>query len=493
MARKLNPWLLLAAGSALLIASQTRWGVGALAWLAPVPWLAALRVRHDRRFLWAFTGTALVAWVLATLKIVTQPVPAAIALGYGVPLAIVHLPPYFLWSALARRGRAGLAIAAFAASSALLEWAQAELTPFGVWGAMPSTQIGQLAIVQLVSLVGMPGLSFLMHAVAAAIEAAVFAKLDRRIGWSLAAVTAASLLWGSVRAVAPIDGPEARIALLRTDSTVGGLPIPPAERLRRDHETLLERTRAAAAAGAQLVIWPEAANLILPDDEQLYMTEASATAREHEVELVVSYIMLVSTDPIVYENRARWFAPNGSERTAYLKYHPVPGEPAVKGDAPAPTLATTIGLATLAICYDYDFPALVRVHARSAAGLVALPSSDWRGIDPIHTEMAAMRAVEGGFSIARSTRFGLSAGIDAHGRLRAQLSTNETREPFLMTALPTQRIATLYASLGNLVLAPLALVLTWALYVLAEAAMLRRFQRRLEDKGASREAATARS
>jgi hypothetical protein len=60
-------------------------------------------------------------------------------------------------------------------------------------------------------------------------------------------------------------------------------------------------------------------------------------------------------------------------------------------------------------------------------------------------------------------------------------------------ALDALGIATLHASLGNLVLVPLALVLTWALYVLAEAAMLRRFQRRLEDKGASREAASARS
>jgi apolipoprotein N-acyltransferase len=132
-------------------------------------------------------------------------------------------------------------------------------------------------------------------------------------------------------------------------------------------------------------------------------------------------------------------------------------------------LHTRFGPASLAICYDYDFPALARTHARSGAGLVAIPSSDWRGIDPIHSEMAAMRAIEGGFSIARATRFGLSAGVDAHGRLRGQQSTNESREPYVMVSLPTTPVATPYAALGNWVLAPLFALLGWAASVLVAA------------------------
>jgi apolipoprotein N-acyltransferase len=214
------------------------------------------------------------------------------------------------------------------------------------------------------------------------------------------------------------------------------------------------------------VVWPEAANLLLPEEERELTWSMARLAREREIELVVSYIMPVSFAPLRYENRARWFAPDGSERAAYLKYHPVPGEPAVPGEAPAPALHTRFGLASLAICYDYDFPALARTHARSGAGLVAIPASDWRG-DPIHSEMAAMRAIEGGFSIARATRFGLSAGIDAHGRLRGQQSTNESGEPYVMVSLPSTRIATPYAALGNWVLAPLIAVLGWAAVALA--------------------------
>jgi len=167
--------------------------------------------------------------------------------------------------------------------------------------------------------------------------------------------------------------------------------------------------------------------------------------------------------PLRYENRARWFAPDGNERLAYLKHHPVPGEPAIAGPAPALAMETTFGPASAAICYDYDFPSLARAQARSGAGLVALPSSDWRGIDPIHTEMAALRAVEGGHSILRATRFGLSAGVDARGRLRGQLSSFESSEPFLLVALPTERVATPYAAVGNGVLMLLVVLLVWGL------------------------------
>ena len=84
---------------------------------------------------------AVASWTLATLKIVTAPVPIVFSLAYGVPLALIHLPPYFLWAALVRRGRDGLAILAFASATALLEWVQAELTPLGVWGATHPSQV----------------------------------------------------------------------------------------------------------------------------------------------------------------------------------------------------------------------------------------------------------------------------------------------------------------------------------------------------------------
>ncbi len=451
---------LLALGLALLVVTEMRWSIGALAWIAPVPLLAALRARPGWRFRVLFSVLYAVGWCIAGAKIVTAPIPPIIAVGYGIPLALVHLPAYALWDRLVARGRDGLAIVGFASLSSLAEWVQAEHSPFGVWGTAPTTQAGNLAVLQSLALFGMPGLSFLIHAFAATTEAAwVGASAARARRWlgALGAATAALVAWGALRAERPIAGPEVRAATLRTDNTLAGLPIPSADERRPIDDALFARTEAAANAGAELVVWNEAASVVLPDEEVAYRARAASVARAHGIELVIAYILPLTTEPLKYENRLRWFAPDGTERLAYLKLHPVPMEPAVPGDGPAPRLETSFGPATGAVCYDYDFPALGRAHARDGVGVVALPSSDWRGIDPVHTEMAAMRAIEGGYSIVRSTRFGLSGGIDAHGRLRALSSSNESTQPFMMVSLPKEQLATPYALLGNLVLVPLLL------------------------------------
>jgi apolipoprotein N-acyltransferase len=80
---------------------------------------------------------------------------------------------------------------------------------------------------------------------------------------------------------------------------------------------------------------------------------------------------------------------------------------------------------------------------------VALPSSDWRGIDPIHTHMARLRAIEGGHAVLRSTRFGRSAGIDSTGVIRGQLSHFDDDERILLVHLPRHGRTSLYAQLGE--------------------------------------------
>jgi apolipoprotein N-acyltransferase len=238
------------------------------------------------------------------------------------------------------------------------------------------------------------------------------------------------------------------------------------------NDALFARAASAAQAGARVVSFTEASTLLLPAEEGSFVERARNTAKSQRIELIVAYIMPTTIEPLHYENRLRWFSPDGEERLSYLKHHPVPGEPATPGAAPAPVFATDVGLASAALCYDYDFPALARSHARGGAGLVVVPSSDWRGIDPIHSEMAAMRAIEGGFSVLRTTRWGLSAGIDAHGRLRAASSTNETKAPFVLVSLPTNAQPTPYGTLGNFVLVPLVMLLLgslWALVGLASA------------------------
>jgi apolipoprotein N-acyltransferase len=112
-----------------------------------------------------------------------------------------------------------------------------------------------------------------------------------------------------------------------------------------------------------------------------------------------------------------------------------------------------------AICYDYDFPAMAREHALAGADLVVLPSSDWRGIDPVHTFMARVRAIEGGFSLLRAVRWAPSAAFDAHGRARGWMPATGDTDGVMVTHVPVGRTATTVVSLGDQPVALAAVVL----------------------------------
>jgi apolipoprotein N-acyltransferase len=64
--------------------------------------------------------------------------------------------------------------------------------------------------------------------------------------------------------------------------------------------------------------------------------------------------------------------------------------------------------------------------------------------------MAAFRAIEQGYSIIRSTRFGLSAAISPYGELINQMSSFDTSNKIMISNLPSRGIRTIYSYIGDL-------------------------------------------
>jgi apolipoprotein N-acyltransferase len=401
------------------------------------------------------------AWTLATLKIISEPIPAVAAFGFGLPMGLFFCAAYLSWDGLLRRFDDGRAVLAFPALMAAAEWVQATLTPLASWGAAAYMQLENLPLLQLASLLGTQGVGWVLYFFAAAVEHAwAFPAARRR--WLVAAFSLAlfSLMFGHARLSSSSPSSSVKAAAVGTDASFSGLPLPSQEETAKVEEALFLRTQKAAEGGASLVIWNEAATLVEAEREEAFLKRAGEAAAQARAELVVAYIKPVSTKPLLFENKYAWLRPDGTLAHEYLKSEPVPGEPAVRGAGPVHVVDAAFGKAGGAICYDYDFPRLAMRHAKLGVGVVALPSSDWRGIEPIHTQMAALRAIEGGFSIVRSTRMGLSAGIDFHGRLRGWLSANETEDKILWVTLPSRQVTTLYSKTGDaLVYAGMAFVL----------------------------------
>jgi apolipoprotein N-acyltransferase len=189
------------------------------------------------------------------------------------------------------------------------------------------------------------------------------------------------------------------------------------------------------------------------------------------VDLVLAYLVPKQQAPLLFLNRYAWITQDGELLEVYDKHHPVPGEPVVQGTTPLQVHHRPYGEVAGAICYDFDFPSHARTLARDGAGLLVVPSSDWAGIDPMHTQMARVRAIESGVSVLRPVRWATSAGFDAQGRVRGWMPVSEDNDRVLVVDLPTTQVSTAYASLGD---APMSLA---GLYLLGLLALVLRRRR----------------
>ena len=327
-------------------------------------------------------------------------------------------------------------------------------TPFGVWGHAANAALSDLPLMQLAALTGASGIGFVLHWLAAALEARLDGSgelTQRRQLWLASAALIAAHVYGEVRLdlEANRETETVKLAAVGTDCDLSGPPTPDAEQRAAWDLALFERTRRAAAAGAELVVWTEAAAVVEAEEQARWLEEVGELARELDVAIVAAYVVpLGGAEDFHYDNGYALFRPDGGLEHRYLKHHPVPGEPATVGEGDAPMWSDeSLGQVSGAICYDYDFPS--SAIERSGADLVALPSSDWRGIDPIHTHMARLRAIEGGHALLRSTRYGLSAGVDALGVVHAQLSAFDDDERVMLVDLPRHGRRTVYATLGE--------------------------------------------
>ena len=126
----------------------------------------------------------------------------------------------------------------------------------------------------------------------------------------------------------------------------------------------------------------------------------------------------------------------------YVDFWPGPG--------PATLKLPGFGKAGIQICYEIIFSGQV-VDSRNRPDFLFNPSNDaWFGRwgPPQHLAQARLRAVEEAMPVIRSTPTGISAVIDADGRLRQSLGWREAGR--IDTALPPPRPPSLFARYGNL-------------------------------------------
>ena len=423
-----------------------------LLWFVPLPILLfALRS--------SWWGAAIVAgasWLIGGLNFwpylrLLGASPAAWATIVSV-VALVFAADTLLFRALIRRGALWSALVAFPAAWVSYEYARNFATPHGTAGSFAYSQLNFLPFLQLASLTGPWGMSFLLMLFPAALAIGLHFRRSEpkkalRIVAATVTVIGLVLIFGAVRiALPPPPNRVIKVGLIASDLP-GNVGVADdgakSERLFRDYAGEAEKL---AERGAQVIVLPEKLGVIVDPHTQVADGIFQSLADRTKSTIVVGVVYV--SQPLQY-NEARVYVP-GAPMRSYDKRHMLPPfESKFKVGTTLVVMRGAYGASGVAICKDLDFASPARQYGKAGVGLLLAPAWDFNMDRWWHGHIAVMRGVEDGFSVVRAAKNGYLTVADNRGRIRAEVRSDSAPFATLVAEVPVVHDATLYLILGD--------------------------------------------
>jgi apolipoprotein N-acyltransferase len=423
-----------------------------LMWFAPLPVL----LFASRSAWWSAGLAAWTGWFLGGVTmwhyfhfVLAAPLPVVAMIFCGPALAFTAV--VLLFRGLLRRGAVWSALAGLPAAWVSYEYVVNLTSVHGTAGNLSYTQLKFLPLLQVASVTGPWGMSFLLMLFSAALAIGVELRSRRPklalrvVGVGLGVILLA-LAFGETRLLIPERGSHVRVGLIASDAP-GNLGIADAgadsARLFRDYAAAAE---GLAARGPQVIVMPEKLGVTVDPETRATDALFQALADKTKTKIVVG--MVRAEQPKLY-NEARVYAP-GAARVYYDKEHMLPPfESQLTPGTALTVMSEPSGTWGVTICKDMDFTRLSRRYGMVGAGLMLVPAWDFKLDRVWHGHMAVMRGVESGFSIARAAKQGYLTVSDDRGRIVAESTTDGAPFATLLADVPVAHDRTIYLMLGD--------------------------------------------
>jgi apolipoprotein N-acyltransferase len=493
MKRTIDP-LLVTISASLLILSFPGYALSGLAWVSLVPLLCVVRrVAPARAFILSFAAGTIFYWSL---------------LSWALNLQGFHLWNFALGNLVNALWVALFGIAAnclyrrFPASTVLTipsAWVLCEYAKLHAswlsfpWGVLGASQATVLPVIQVASLAGVYGVSFLIVMVNAAFVEAANASARGRAIVPLAACAAilfGSLTYGGWRLRDSADGAREKVVAIQANTVWNG-----GKNMKRRLAVLEAHRRLTLDAKKEkpaLIAWPsDSVPALLPRDK-LFSQLVAKIAEESG-----TYLLVGSSGQEKFEalpgtarepaNSAFLLSPSGKLVGRYDKIRLLPFDEYlplrnwltwpewIARSRPTDfrpgselnvfdTAGTRFGVL---ICWENLFPDLFRrLAAKDLDYMVSMTNESFTDSPVAHRQMLAMnalRAVENHVSIVRTSTTGISAFIDPMGRVRSTIRDGNGTEVGiagrLVSSVPLTRARTFYTRAGDWFVGMLAALL----------------------------------
>ena len=452
-----------------------RWPLWPAAWITPI---FALRFyRHSEKgwhaFLLMWFATAALStttWHNATALHQLSPLAEPIMFLLISPLSVIPLALdrfYYRHWAKATTHPIWLTLI-YPVSLAAIDYVSSSDSPFGSFGAAGYTQHRFLPLIQLTAVIGLWGIPFLIGWFATTInhiwETQSWPQSKKLIsiyGTTLLLVLA--LGWGRLATAPPIASEQVVLVggfSLTEESFRHNLSLANSgqdDAFRAAASTLntaqLAQIRSMAHPGVKIITLQEGAIMGYEPEVSEFMVAAQQLAQEKSLYLILPTVTLFSENDRPFENVVYIVDPQGEIVLEHYKYGGTQFEGSLAGNKVLQTVDTPYGKLSAVICWDADFPDVMRQAGEQEVDLLFIPSNDWAEVQDIHADMATFRAIENGVPIFRQTGSGVSLVTDSYGRVINRIDSFTTQnglwsaEQIVVT--PIGSVNTLYPELGD--------------------------------------------
>ncbi|MDE5909953.1 MAG: hypothetical protein K2H52_14605 [Lachnospiraceae bacterium] len=474
----------------IYVLSNGEWNIPIFAWVYPILFLGIGYIDKTRKMYSALILCYTLGFVIQFGKVIGMDIKICIIAGFL--LAILKALPYIYWIKSKMRFQDTII---FASIMVIIEYIIYLIYP--ILGGLSDayTQFQNLYLLQIVTITGIYGITFIMYWTAAMM---IWIWNNRN---NQKALKKYVTVYGSVMGLVFVYGivmyhfagnPEESVriagvtvpishllnddedvyATFYTDTFTDENMTNTQDKLAAVADALFIKTKQEAEAGAKIVFWSELNGAVLKQDEAALLQKASTTAKEEGIYLIVSLLVKTPYEGLK-ENKTIAFNPQGEQIAEYFKYGRSIGELCQKGNGELQSFDTEYGRLASFICSDMAFASKIRQAGKSNVDILLVPASDWQEMTLPAAKTAIVRAVENGSNIIRHTNNGMSIVADNRGNILAQTNYFQSDTKTLAAQVIINGRFTLYSHMGNI------FVYLCGIYVLGSLIMLKCLNRKL--------------
>ena len=428
---------------------------------------------------------------------IQAPMPLYLIIAFGN--ALIFYLPYLLFIFIKKEKNNALTYMTIPLGFVMVEYLLSSLSPYASWGSVAYDIPNIKFLNQIVSVTGLYGISFIIRLSSVVIylffKRLLISKGNLKSHVSKAEIAVFSIflvslvsiyIFGLVRLKTDLNGLKVRLAgvtvplskesiihsnidykkefgsqltrkdqmlleiyLLNKKVTDTDMPLVN-QWFKSIQDKLLQETESAINQGAKLVVWSEGNGVCLKENEDIFINRCQELAKNKRAYLLVSLNSKIIGQKNS-ENKTIAIDTNGIVQYSSLKSFPVPGaENSIKGDELIETMNTSFGKVSSVICFDADFPNLVRQTSKLNTSILFVPGYDWAAIVPYHTNMIKFRAIENGIPVFRQVNTGLSAVYNPLGIMQNSKHFDiQSKDALFIQDVTISKINTLYNKIGD--------------------------------------------